>query len=123
MTLRARSLLMQYICITVLYCRLCESHKICHSGQSLRSCLAASQAKKKATSLAVQIRKERGVSNGVAAFYSHLPNDFLEEKRRQQAGQPKLSPGVSQSCLSCSEVSLHQVHPCAFIRYDGFKIG
>ena len=57
--------------------------------------LASAQAKKKAVALAARIKKERGVSNGVAAFYKHLPADFLDEKRKQHLSQPELSSPVS----------------------------
>ena len=62
--------------------------------------MAFPQAKKKAVALAARIKKEKGVSNGVAAFYKHLPADFLEEKRRQQLGQPSLP----------SPASIHPIH-------------
>lgn len=55
---------------------------------------AYAQAKKMAVALAARIKKEKGVSNGVAAFYRHLPADFLEEKRRQQLVQHKLTSSV-----------------------------
>ena len=57
------------------------------------------QVKKKAVSLAAKIKREKGVSNGVAAFYKHLPEDFLEEKRRQRIGQPKITVGVGRPPL------------------------
>jgi hypothetical protein len=57
------------------------------------------QVKKKAVSLAAKIKREKGVSNGMAAFYKHLPEDFLEEKRRQRIGQPKITVGVGRPSL------------------------
>ena len=68
----------------------------------LRSC----QAKRKAVSLAAKIKREKGVRNGVASFYEHLPQDFLEEKRQQQAGRPKLP---AQVCLLASSPCLSSI--------------
>lgn len=50
-------------------------------------------------SLAAKIKREKGVRNGVASFYEHLPQDFLEEKRQQRADRPKLP---AQVCLLAS---------------------
>jgi len=58
-------------------------------------CAPPAQAKKKAVALAAKIKAETGVSNGIAAFYKHLPADFLEEKRKQRIAQTKLPPLAS----------------------------
>ena len=53
------------------------------------------------------------MSNGVAAFYKHLPADFLEEKRRQQLGEPKLPFPASISPIHLTVISMehHRTAP------------
>lgn len=74
------------------------------------------QVKKKAVSLAAKIKREKGVSNGVGAFYKHLPEDFLEEKRRQRIGQPKITVGVGRPplllplCVCCASFDWCDAH-------------
>ena len=62
-------------------------------------------------SLAARIKREKGVKNGVASFYEHLPQDFLEEKRQQRNGRPMLP---AQVCfLAFSSALLSESHSAA----------